>query len=805
MVSFFKANTPNRLMRLRCLTGRGVHVVKSFCLLWSVVAWCAFSQEPPEAANAAPEPTSAKTAAIPEETGTSPNPEAATPEQDTKAGEAIVPSEASVEPQASGVDTGPDTSQNPSETGTHVDGAIAGPDPSQPVDTEPVVDYDIQVRLDPELKTLYGRQTLVYRNQSPDIIVDLQFHTYLNAFKNEASNYWLETARRPKGDEFGYIHIRQARATIDGVDQTGLSGYHRNEDGEPTDQTVWRMELMGPLLPGQAVTVIMEFESRLPLSVARTGYADDFFMAAQWFPKIGVWETAGMRGRTQSGWNCRHFHNFTEFYANFGQYRVAITAPEDYMVAATGKLVSQQTGPGGFTQTFEQDRVHDFAFCAGQGLVRHSRVFEPAHWVKEEDLQAVMALHGINREQAQLKPVEMILLIHKEHEHQVDRHFNALANGLKYLGLWYGHYPYETMTMIDPPPERAGPIGGMEYPTLILNGTRPHRAIQDYRLESLILHEFAHQYFYGMIGSNEFEEPWMDEGMTTYAASAVLDRAYGTYGLYRYPTPFKRPVPVTDWLGVPRWDRVTHNKLRLRREPFPEPIVKPGWQYFSRRHYGANAYSKPALMLSQLERELGSETMNRCMRTFFQRWQFKHPSTEDFIAAVEEVSGREMRWFFDELFYKAGFLDYEVLPIQRRRVAEGTGYRDGLDGPLLATREQEAEARDDDPFKPKTFRQIVRVRNHGNIHYPVDVQIVFEDGSDVVERWDGRGTWVKFQFDNKPAIQKVILDPEGKLLIDRRQANNSYIKKADTAASQRLSGKVLTFFQHVLQSMAGVL
>ena len=659
---------------------------------------------------------------------------------------------------------------------------------SAPSGTAPVVDYDIQMRLEPQSKMVYGTVRLIYTNHSPDIISDLHFHTYLNAFKNNLSTYALEAgytngwsdARR------GYTHVR--KAVVDDVDLTGQMHYFQGPDSAPGDQTVLRIPLQGPLMPGQSATVVLDFEAKLPKATDRTGYEGDFFFLAQWFPKIGVWESRGTRGAGEAGWNCHPFHYYTEFFANFGHYKVALTVPKAFVVGASGLLIGETALGEEKTYTFAQKDIHDFAVVAAKDLVSEVRVFRPEEQVTDIEYQEAMTRLNLDKDQVRLKPVTMIFLYPKDQQLDVDRHFKALEVGLKHFGLWFGAYPYETITMVNPP---TFAIGGMEYPTLITLGYRPHRPATKYSLESLILHEFAHQYFYGMLGSNEFEQAFMDEGFTSYASDKLTDMAYGKYG-YFYPA-FGYNWPLSDTLQLRRMTAVETYWPWRGSSAFEEPIALEGWKYYSRKNYGRNAYSKPALALNQLEKELGENTMAKVLRTYTTRFAFQHPSLNDFQAVAEEVSKRDLDWFFTRVFVQAGTVDYEALPVKTYDIRLNEGYTDGEQGPVLQDAEAEAETRK---------RQEVGVINHGDLVYPVTIAVTFEDGQVLTERWDGKGRWVRLYYDDAPPITKVVVDPDRLLVLDTRPANNSYVVDPNPQWQKSLSHTLVLGLQHILQTIA---
>lgn len=672
-------------------------------------------------------------------------------------------------------------------------------------------DYTLQVALDPDSKRLRGSETLRYTNGSPDSIPDLCFHLYLNAFRNEKSTFMRESQGQLRRDEmpdggWGWIDVH--RVTVDGADRTGELRYTQPDGTDPEDRTVARLPLASPLAPGETVEVAFEFEAQLPKVFARTGYRGDYLLVAQWFPKIGVWESVGRRHVTTPGWNCHQFHATSEFYADFGRYQVQITMPSDFVVGATGVETGRTQKGQTTTYRFEQDRVVDFAWTASPRFIREERVFRMRDWVSDEELRSIAEIHGISPEEARLPDTTMILLLQPEHRTQADRHFDALANAIKHFGLWYGPYPYPTITLVDPAWKADG-SGGMEYPTFITAGTQWF-APSDNRggvlgqsgPEGVTIHEFGHQYWQSMVATNEFEEPWLDEGVNSYSTARVMDAAYGRSEQYFRLN--QLPLPLYRWLGLAPLDQRQYPRVGPILDRGQDRIWRRAWEFRSILSYFVNSYPKSASVLWQLETELGEDVMARVMRSYFQRWQFRHPDTRDFIEVAEEVSGRDLGWFFDQLLFGTGTLDYAVTEAESELLGFEAGVFDTPEGPTtlekaeMEERREEAQQEENDPGP---YRTTVVIENLGTVEYPVDVLVRFTDGSEVTERWDGTYRWVRFTYERDAPLDRVVVDPEERLLIDLNRANNSFVVEPVRRAELRWGLKLLMLIQNLLQTM----
>ena len=297
----------------------------------------------------------------------------------------------------------------------------------------------------------------------------------------------------------------------------------------------------------------------------------------------------------------------------------------------------------------------------------------------------------------------MRLLLQPEHAAQAERHFNATRTTLKHYGEWFGAYPYGHITIIDPAYQSGA--GGMEYPTLFTAGTRWLAPARVTTPEGVTVHEAGHQFWYGMVANNEFEDAWMDEGFNTFATARAIAQDYTPNFLaLRY---FGGFVPwVFSDIALSR--ETDGNRLTgYRRDAKSDVPSTPSFRYFPSTG-GSITYNKTALWLNTLERWLGWPTMQRIMSTHFTRWQFKHPKPDDFFAVANEVAGRDLGWFFDQVYRSSDVFDYGVQELQ--------------------------SARDGD-----RYRTDVVVRRYGEAIFPVEVDVDFKNGERVTEQLGRHG------------------------------------------------------------------
>jgi hypothetical protein len=675
----------------------------------------------------------------------------------------------------------------------------------------PIVRYRMTARLDPATRTVTGHYTLTWWNHTEDSIPDLYFHLYLNAFKNLDSSFMRESAERRRpgqlerwlarggAEKWGWEDVNKLQI-VGGADLTAAQTFVHPDDNNAQDQTVMRVALPQPIPPHGTIELAVDFTSKLPLAVARSGYEGNYFLIAQWFPKIGVYEGAGERDRAQGGWNCHPYHANTEFYADYGVYDVELTAPSNFVVGATGFMRSFLRNPDGTTTYhFFQEDVHDFAWAASPRFHREVRTFDWGKEVRGDEVVHWSQVLNLPAQDIRLRNVQVALLLEPGHRNLADRYFRALFNGLKYFGLWYGRYPYDTLTVVETP--RNSATCCMEYPTFITVAGDFWPGKHALSPEGVTVHEFGHQFWYGLVGNNEFEEPWLDEGFNTYSTGKVLEKAYGA-GCH-YERVFGIPIPGDSWLTVklPRFpfagvpgipmglyfscvgtpERTSGRDFYLHHAT-DDDLVRNGWEYLNGSSYGVNSYTRTGLTLRTLESYLGADVMARVMRTYQERWRYRHPDTQDFIQVVNEVSGRDMNWFFQQFFYAANRVDYAVTEIRNGPVLGKVGDYD-QDGKKVFYSAQAAEKAA--AGGPPRYRSTVVVRRLGGARAPVDVVVHFQHGGVVRDHWDGQYRWTKLYFQGPDKVVSAEVDPLRKLALDANFTNNSLLEGQDNRAAAK--------------------
>ncbi len=742
------------------------------------------------------------------------------------------------------------------------------PADSYPKTSNRTVDYVIAVELDPGEKTIAGTERVTWRNGSADTVGELWFHLYLNAWKNESSSSLRERRgrdRRGEGmrpGEWGWIDVTSLKSEA-GADLLPALAFEHPDDDNADDRTVARVTLPAPVPPGGSVTVEIGFKARFPHAIGRTGYHDDYFMAAQWFPKLGVYEGKGRGMPGGNGWNCHQYHGSGEFYADFGTYEVSVTTPARYekKVGGTGRIIREEKSKDAdaVTTTFRAEDVHDFAWVADPDFVVSTYTFEGANPDNRDQNAEMMRLRtdvfrfGSDRDFG-LRDVEVRILLQPEHERLAERHRDAAMNALRYFGIWFGPYPYDTLTLVDPA-HNAGATGGMEYPTLITLGASLFSPRATHSPEGIITHEFGHQYWYGLVANNEFEESWLDEGFTSYTEDRARRRLYPDFpdridstryaGFTVFATPllelpsrldrgdvrrvfflsgagvplgnpfldYLRDLPFLNFLhDVPSPARETR-RARYLSDTKADPMVRNSWEYLSPQSYRINSYDKPALFLMTLEGLLGEDAWLRVLRTYQQRFRFRHPTSADFLAVLNEVSGSDHSALFDQVVRGSNVLDYAVTEVTSRKKKESRGVFDGPEGrKFVGPRpgedepdengddddEESSGGTDDDGPEGAIFESEVVVRRLGEVIVPVEIEIRFEREPSIYVGWDGVDRWKRFRFEKKSRLEWAKVDPKGKLALDVDPSNNGLRREPDRRAPLMWSVRFLQWLQNAM-------
>ncbi len=636
-------------------------------------------------------------------------------------------------PQASAV---PQTTESQPET------ALNGPVLPPGVSAR-TANYDIDVTLEPSTRTLTGTELITWHNQGSIAAYSIRLHLYWNAFRNTNST-WLKQRQlvgdKPfaaaAADDFGYTNVTKITiVNADGSDGADLMKDFRfisPDDQNTDDRSLAAASLADAVEPGETLRLRVNWTGRFPKNFDRTGAIGNYFFVSQWFPKLGVFE---------QGWTAHQFFANSEFFSDFGNYDVRMTVPKGWIVGATGVQQSRTDAGETTIHRYAQSDVHDFAWTTSPDFIEKRQQF---------------AMPG-------RAPVQLRLLIQPEHEHLADRHFRGAVAALQYYGEWYGSYPYPALTIVDPVFQSDS--GGMEYPTIFTAGTRWLSPKDSNDPEYVVLHEAGHQFWYGLVANNEVEFAWLDEGINEYSDSRVqwealqpnylVERFFGDFIPWQYRDIALQRATDTNYMNT------------YRRAPDRDSLSTPTAVLWPGSHQNMS-YHKAALMLHTLERMYTWETMQKVLSIFFSRWKFRHPQPEDFFAVLDQVTGKDHKWFIDQVYTSSNTFDYAI----DRLSSEPIGARGLMESPDgLKFQETTVE---------NQFRTTVVVRRLAAGQFPVDVLVTFSNGEQARESWSGQGRWQVFTFDRPVKAVSAQIDPERRLLLDTSYTNNSMVVEPST-------------------------
>ena len=625
--------------------------------------------------------------------------------------------------------------------------------------------YQIDARLDDARHVIEARQVLTWTNGGSSPVSSMPLHLYLNAFANDSTLLMTSLRGQMRRAEasaggWGWIDVTSISEVLAGGAGPGpeLRGLARFA---ADDHTVLELPLPRVVGPGERIELAMTFTAQLPEVFARTGHRGAFTMVGQWFPKPGV--RVGPPG--QETWSTLPFHGNAEFFADFGVYDVRLTVPQTHVIAATGVLTeSTDHADGTRTLRYLAEDVHDFA------------------WMADPFMETISALAQVGEHTVQVR------VVHRPAQREfARRHLAAGVGAIEQFSARFGAYPWSIMTIVDPPLDAVDGAGGMEYPTLVTTAGDTALARPGMRLpEFVTIHEIGHNWFQGLLASDEAREPWLDEGVNEWADGVVMAALYG------------EPTSALDWHG---WQA---ESFRLRRaladDPasLPAPIASAAAAFADQDTYASASYAAPMAALRTVELLVGRDVFAARMKRYAQAWAFRHPTGEDLIAALATDGGPvDVRAVLTPALHEIGAVQLRIRaadcaplhPPRGRFVDEATGA-----SRLVIAADAPATG---------AWRCQVVVANLGPVPVPVDNETRFTDGSVRRDRWHPAAgeRWHRVTFDRSSPLAEVALDPDRTILLQDDPTELRLRTRGAAAASLRAGARVGFWSQAV---MAGV-
>jgi hypothetical protein len=519
------------------------------------------------------------------------------------------------------------------------------------------VNYTIEVRLDDENHALSASEKFQYVNNSPDALDFMYVHLWPNAYNNE------KTALGKQQYESGKTLLKYGNDSIKGrIDSLDfkVNGQRVKWEYELNNPDICKIIFNEPLLAGSKIEVSTPFHVKIPSGeISRLGHVGQSYQITQWYPKPAVYD--------KNGWNQIPYLNQGEFYSEYGTFDVSITLPKNYVVAATGDLQTKK----------------ETAFLKERALMTKDK-FENSFFTKEENQKS---LNNFPSSDSEYKTIRYTQSRVHDFAWFADKRFEVLTgevelpqskrmvtswamvtpknaemwkNSLEYINdgtyfysKWNGDYPYNHVTAVD------GTIsagGGMEYPNVTVIGNTS--SIEE--LEIVIVHEVGHNWFYGILGSNERVHGWMDEGMNTLNEVRYIQT--------KYPNNTRLSDMVMGGkfhfndLDYHDMNDVSYKLIALFGEDQP---IETHSADFTGINYGLIMYQKTGLVFFYLKAYLGDSLFDECMHTYYETWKFKHPQPEDMRSTFETVSGKNLSWLFDDLIQTTNHLDYKIKSVKK--------------------------------------------------------------------------------------------------------------------------------------------
>lgn len=607
------------------------------------------------------------------------------------------------------------------------------------------VKYKIDVELNDTLHLLKANETITYKNNSPNALNELYFHIWPNAYKNNETPFAEQELKNHQTD-FYYAKEKE-RGYIKDLDFR-VDGNNVKVVYDKKTPDICKLVLAYPINSGDSVVISTPFTVVLPdAKFSRLGHDGQSYYISQWYPKPAVYD--------KNGWHAFSYLDQGEFYSEYGSFEVSITLPKNYIVGSTGILLDEtekkwmdeqviktankqvmksddlafpKSDSQKKTIIFRQDKIHDFAWFADKRFnVRKSKVVLP----NSKRTVTTWALFTNEDAYSWLKATDFV------------------NDAITYYSKWIGDYAYDECTVV----QGSATNGGMEYPMITVIG----KTASIFMLEQVIMHEVGHNWFYGMLGSNEREHPWMDEGINTFYELRYIKTKYPDAKLSTMAAEingmdrFEKLIKMFDVQNFPERSLYEIMYLLSARNNLDQPGNLSADKYLS-LNYNSIVYCKNAMSFNYLMNYLGEDKFDSIIQKYFTEWQFKHPQPEDLRRIFETESGKDLSWFFNDLISTSKKLDYKIKKFKKKR-----DENDNL---------------------------IVVIKNKGKVNAPFQITSV-KDGKVTNNKWHDSFSGEKEIKLNYNTFDKLFIDGDW-ISPDINRKNNSIKSKGSCKKSKKL-------------------
>ncbi|BBB32841.1 peptidase M1 [Thermotomaculum hydrothermale] len=575
-----------------------------------------------------------------------------------------------------------------------------------------IVGYKINVKLDTISHKIIGSEKIFWLNNTQFPTKTLYFHLFMNAFANNHTKMMRNTEKLRHGmlgikltpQTAGYCRVKKIMVNFNDLTEYFV-----------VDETVGILHLPFEVKPGESVIIDVDFETKLPRIMIRSGYAGSFHFVGQWFPKLGVFEQNG-------NWYCEQYDGNGEFYSDFGVYQVEVTLPSYFTATGTGIVLGEKIEGDVKKIKFYAEDVHDFAFVAWDKFrILSKKIGEKTLYVYYFD----------------------------EHKDIAKRELDALVKVFQWYQKNIGEYPYPDYKVIDVP-FNAIASSGMEYQNFSTSFSLSVFPEWLRATESTVVHEFGHAYWQGMVATNENRQAWADEGLNSFFEGLIMDTLYGKCSELKFKAFCQN--------GFSRFLSADFEMLKYEK---PD---KKASEFVSRGGYGLASYNKFALTLKTIANIEGNEVVVDAAREFFQRFKFTHPDGKEFLNILNEKTNNKYKELLDNVIYTSSFPDASVISVKKNSVDPFKGYDE-----KFSFKGQQNNK------KKKSYYYKILV---GKRELPVKVNgvVVFDSGR--VKKFtipaEKNILQINIPINSDEKLLYVWVDNERKILIDLDRSNNLY-------------------------------
>lgn len=457
------------------------------------------------------------------------------------------------------------------------------------IDLDKVNHYHIEVDFNPEDKSYSVTQKVTYTNNTGKELNELYFHLYPNAYRKlETAPILFDDEILSKGYNPGYIDIEELKV------DNNVANFQIQGEGD----TILKIELSRKLENKEEVVIGFKYKGKLPLNIDRFGYGENVFNFGNWYPIACVYD--------ETGWNLDPYYNLGDpFYSNISNYDVTIIVPKDMIVAASGNILDEEVKNNEKVYKIEGKLIRDFAWVASNDFV-----------IRESEVgDTVVRLYAL-----------------EDNEYMADFALQAGTKSIQVFNKIFGKYPYGVYSVV----MTEFPTG-MEYPGIVFINKDYYNEISKQSLEQVIVHETAHQWWYGVVGNDQIDEAWLDESLATYSEVIYMHDIYGK-GVGEDYYSYYCELPYEYMMETLTIDEVVDKSL----DEFQ------GWD-----DYGVLVYTKGAMFLNSIKEDFGMEKLYEILSEYYNTYRFYNANTEDFLKICEQVTNtsfeeRANQWLYDK-------------------------------------------------------------------------------------------------------------------------------------------------------------